>query len=188
MPKNGMNIYQCARKSSGMTQERAAERLHLSVRALADYETGQRRPPAQTVEHMAALYDAPMLRLHHLRETDELGVIPRGDEPQRFELLSIQLYNHLMSFAQKHRGQQLLQIAADGVIDETERPLLDEIVCELEAIGGALLALKVCTKKDRFDGGTSKRPILSRAENHSNNSIPASAPICKSDFAGRCVL
>ena len=34
------NIYRSARKFAGLTQERAAELLGLSVRSLADYETG----------------------------------------------------------------------------------------------------------------------------------------------------
>lgn len=189
MPKNGMNIYKSARCAAGLTQERAAECLNLGVRTLADYETGQRRPSGQTVDQMAELYGAPLLRLQHAREADELGLIPRRTVPQRFELITIQLYNGLVALADKHRGRQLLQIAADGVIDDTERPLLDEIVCELEGLSAALLALRCCagTKKDRPDAGTSERSRTRGRENLNDTSIiPKTAPNCKPLFEGRC--
>ena len=39
------NIYQSARKLAGLTRERAAELLNVSVRSLADYEAEARIPP-----------------------------------------------------------------------------------------------------------------------------------------------
>lgn len=39
------NIYQAARKVAGLTQEKAAEMIGISVRSLADYETGVRHRP-----------------------------------------------------------------------------------------------------------------------------------------------
>ena len=46
------NIYQAARKVAGLTQEKAAEMIGISVRSLADYETGVRIPSNATVELM----------------------------------------------------------------------------------------------------------------------------------------
>lgn len=43
--QNDCNIYQRARNIRGLTQERAAEALGISVRSLADYEAGVRFPP-----------------------------------------------------------------------------------------------------------------------------------------------
>ena len=40
------NIYKNARKSAGMTQEKAAQLLNVSVDSLRDYEQSQ-RPPAR---------------------------------------------------------------------------------------------------------------------------------------------
>ena len=164
MPDYGRNLYKKARRAAGVTQERAAELLNLGVRTLADYETGQRRPPAQTVASMAALYGAPLLGLAHLREVDELGVIPQAETPARFELLTLRLYNSLAAFAERRRGRQLLGIAEDGRIDEAERPLLGEIMDDLEEIGAALLALRCVAgiKKCRPDVGASER----RGEKH----------------------
>lgn len=141
------NLYKTARSRAGLTQERAAEVLHLSVESVKAYETGVRTPPDQTVRLMADAYGAPELALEHARETDELGLIPRGAAPQPLPLAAMRIYNRMIRFAEQHRGQQLLQIAEDGVIDETERPILEEIVAELEEISAAYLALRCARQK-----------------------------------------
>ena len=178
MHPDNTNIYKTARAGAGLTQEQAAELLDLSVESVKAYETGQRTPPDATVALMAERYGTPWLRLEHARATDELGLIPKGAAPQPFELVTIQLYTHMMAFAEKHRGQQLLQIAADGVIDEDERPLLDEIVTELEGISAALLALKCCegAKKERPELAGSKRSRSQEVPENHRGSIIAGIP------------
>lgn len=153
------NLYKTARSRAGLTQERAAEVLHLSVESVKAYETGVRTPPDQTVRQMADAYGAPELALEHARETDELGLIPRGAAPQPLPLAAIRIYNRMIRFAERHRGQELLQIAEDGVIDETERPLLEEIVAELEEISASYLALRCARtkKEDRLERTGSRR-------------------------------
>ena len=193
MQREQQNIYKTARLGSGLTQEAAAEVLDLSVESVRAYETGQTVPPNDTVLRMAEAYGSPGLRLEHARATDELGIIPQGAVPQSFELLTIQIYTNLMTFAEKHRGQQLLQIAADGVIDEDERPLLDEIVAELEAITAPLLALKVCegAKKERPEAGTSKRSRSAVKQTHKTldkNIVPQIPRNASKICAGKAVI
>ena len=67
------NIYQAARIAKGITQERAADAIPCSVRSLADYESGARVPPAETVVRMAEIYDAQYLCYQHLRQTSEIA-------------------------------------------------------------------------------------------------------------------
>ena len=43
------NIYQAAREAAGMTQERAAELIGLSVESIRSYETEKRIPADETV-------------------------------------------------------------------------------------------------------------------------------------------
>lgn len=160
MNSNNTNIYAAARRSAGLTQEQAAELLDLSVESIKAYETGGRTPPDETVLRMSEVYGSPGLRLEHARTTDALGVIPEDARPVPFPLAVMGLYNYLLQFAEKHRGRQLLQIAADGVIDESERPLYNEIVCEIEGIAAAVLSLIWSDggmKKERLDVGASKR-------------------------------
>lgn len=191
MQRECRNIYKAARLGAGLSQEAAAEVLDLSVESVRAYETGQTVPPNDKVLRMAEAYGSPGLRLEHARATDELGIIPQGAVPQSFELLTIQIYTNLMTFAEKHRGQQLLQIAADGVIDEDERPLLDEIVAELEAITAPLLALKVCegTKKERPEAGTSKRSRSQGIPENNRKTIISGIPRTSSEIcAGKAVI
>ena len=64
------NIYMIARKAAGFTREAAAAMLNVSVRCLADYESGIRMPPGDIVESMVDCYRAPYLALQHLRATN----------------------------------------------------------------------------------------------------------------------
>lgn len=67
------NIYQNARKAAGLTQERAAELLglSLSLRSLADYESGLRVPPNDVADRMATVYNSQLLAVQHLRAAAE---------------------------------------------------------------------------------------------------------------------
>ena len=59
MPEEYMNIYKAARRAAGFTQEHAAELLGVSVRSVADYETGQRLPPNDVVDRMSHRLQQP---------------------------------------------------------------------------------------------------------------------------------
>ena len=67
------NIYQAARKVAGLTQEKAAEMIGISVRSLADYETGVRIPSNATVELMVMVYNSQLLATQHLRNSAEFA-------------------------------------------------------------------------------------------------------------------
>ena len=56
MPKYSTNIYQSARIAAGLTQEKAAEAIGVSVTAIKDYESYNRLPPNDVVERMDACW------------------------------------------------------------------------------------------------------------------------------------
>lgn len=122
------NLYQRARLSTGLTQERAAELLGLSVESLKQYEGGKTVPKDETVARMVEVYRLPWLALEHAQATDTLGVMPEV-EPRPLPLASIALRNRLHDAT--GRLDALLRIAEDGIIDDTERPEFDDIVSEL---------------------------------------------------------
>ena len=62
------NIYQSARMAAGLTQEKAAELLNISVESIRAYETDKRVPPNQIVSDMTDIYQTPHLALQHLRQ------------------------------------------------------------------------------------------------------------------------
>ena len=137
------NIYKTARIKAGKTQEGAAEAIGISVESIKAYESYSRLPPADIVDRMCIVYDALYLAYQHNRiASGEIKVVP---EIQVLDLprAAIQLINKVIAFADRHRDRELLQIAEDGVIDESERDLFGEIVAELDGIIQAATNLKV---------------------------------------------
>lgn len=143
MLTNGPNIYQAARKESCLTQEQAAERLEVSETTIKAWEQGARVPDNETVARMAELYETPWLALEHLKQAGGvLGVLPESIRVQSLPTAVITLINRVFAFADRHRDRQLLTIAEDGIIDEAERPMFDEITGDLDGIIGAALQVK----------------------------------------------
>ena len=149
------NLYQRARLSTGLTQERAAELLGLSVESLKQYEGGKTVPKDETVAKMVEAYSCPWLALEHAQATDTLGVMPEVT-PRPLPMASIALRNRLQDAT--GRLDALLRIAEDGVIDEAERPEFDSIVVELrETMAAIYQVIYSGAKRERPDTGMSKR-------------------------------
>lgn len=190
MLTNGPNIYQAARKESCLTQEQAAERLDVSETTVKAWEQGTRVPDNETVARMAELYGTPWLALEHLRSAGStLGVIPEVTV-QSLPTAAITLINRVLDFAERHRDRQLLRIAEDGIIDETERPDFDDICRDLDGIVGAALQVKYTSdapdkKKERPEAGTSKRSgSTDFSANNCRNIISHRQRIARASFAG----
>ena len=190
MLTNGPNIYQAARKESYLTQEQAAERMEVSETTLKAWEQGARVPDNETVARMAELYGTPWLALEHLRSAGStLGVIPEITV-QSLPTAAITLINRVLDFAERHRDRQLLRIAEDGVIDETERPDFDDICRELDGIVGAALQVKYTSdapdkKKERPEAATSKRSGSANfSASDCKNIISHRQRIARASFAG----
>ena len=131
-----------ARLQKGITQERAADAIPCSVRSLADYESGVRIPPSETVVRMAEIYDAQYLCYQHLRQTSEIAqrLIPDVRECDLPEAV-LRLIDQIYDFADAREDRRLIAIAKDGVIDEQERPEFDRIVLKLDEIVQSALAV-----------------------------------------------
>lgn len=166
------NMYQRARKVTLLTQEEAAERLHISPETLKRYEGGRLTPPDETVARMCEVYGVSWLALEHAKATDRLGILPPV-EPKPLPMVTISLTNRLRDAADRLAG--LLRIAEDGVIDDTERPEFDSIVQDLrETIAAAYQVIYAdSTKKERPEAATSKRSLSQSrsSENHCKHSI-----------------
>lgn len=164
------NIYQRARKVTLLTQEEAAERLHISPETLKRYEGGRLTPPDETVARMCEVYGVNWLALEHAKATDRLGILPEL-EPKPLPMATISLTNRLRDAADRLAG--LLRIAEDGVIDDAERPEFDDIVQDLrETIAAAYQVIYADAKKERPEAATSKRSRSQRnSENHCKHSI-----------------
>lgn len=148
MEQEYTNICAACRKAAHMSQEQWAEALDVSVDTVKGWERNLRIPSNYHVCLMVNLCGEPYFAyLHLLQTSDCLGVLPDVTK-QSLERSAIQIVNSIIRFADKHRGKDLLQIAEDGVIDEKERPIFNEIVRELNDIIGAAYSL-------RYAGGNS---------------------------------
>ena len=150
MPEDVRIIYQAARKAAGYTQEHAAELLSVSVRSLAEYESGGRIPPNDVVERMVEVYNAQYLAYQHLKATNALAarIITAIEERSLMEL-ALRIYNRLRRFAKEGSVDRLLDIAEDGRIDQEERPEFDAILADLREIVRSGLELEVyCADRD----------------------------------------
>lgn len=138
----GKNIYLTARLASGLTQERAAERIPVSVRSLADYEAGVRRPSNDTVVRMVDIYDARYLAYQHMREMSDLAqqLLPDVGGAALPET-TLQLLDAIYAFADSHFDRRLIAIARDGRIDDQERAEFDKIAAQLQDIVRCALAV-----------------------------------------------
>ena len=181
------NLYQRARKTTYLTQEQAAERLGLSAESLKQYELGKRVPPDGVVQRMVEVYGCPWLALAHRQATDTLGVLPEV-EIKSLPMASLSLRNRFCAAA--GNLDELLLIAEDGVIDDTERTKFDSIVDEMRDLMAAICQLIYAPevdgiKKERPEAATSKRSGSANfSASDCKNIISHRQRIARASFAG----
>lgn len=145
MPTNDTyeTLYARYRKAAGMTQEYAAELLGVAPRTLQAWERGESTPPNIRVLAMCDIYTAPTLAIEHLRMTN---IIAYDTLPAVRAVPVAQAVCSLLAQIRKleeiHAGDRLLDIAADGKVDEIERADYDQLLIELEPVISAVLALR----------------------------------------------
>lgn len=136
------NIYAAARLACGLTQERAAERLAISVRSLADYEAGIRRPCDEVLVRMVDVYNAQYLALQHVREGLSVmqELIPDVASCGLCEA-TLQLLSALFAFNDAQADRRLVAITRDGQIDDSERAEFERIAPLLQDVCRGVLAV-----------------------------------------------
>lgn len=152
MQENYRNICKIARQTAGLTQERFAEALDVSVESIRLYETGRGMPSDDVVTRMIEVSGQPVLGYWHLLNKSRIAaeILPTVGECSLPQAV-IQLLVQLKDFGEKHRTDDLLTIAADGRIDAAERPVFDQIIRELEGVVQAAMTLKYAKGDDKDD-------------------------------------
>lgn len=143
MQEKYRNIYKTARQTAGLTQERWAETLDVSVESVRLYETDRGLPSDDVVARMVEVSVLPVLGYWHLLNKSKMAaqllptikILPL---PQAV----IQLICRMQDFQSRHRTDALLHIAEDGQVDISEQALFGQIVDELETVIQAAIALK----------------------------------------------
>lgn len=134
-----------------MTQERWAEALGCSVENVRGYESGAWMPSDDMAMRMADAAGMPVLAYWHLyNKAQYTGADLPDVDVMSLPQAVLSLISRINEFAQRHRTDNLIDIAADGVIDAGERGTYNEIIEELDAIVQASMALKYA-KEVEFD-------------------------------------
>lgn len=156
------NIYKSSRRDAGFTQERAVEELFISIRSLADYESGKTVPNDDVVCGMVELYQSPELAYLHLKHNTEVG---RKYLPALHldELPKAVLRLQKESREMQEIEPELISIACDGIVDRQELPNWERAKVELQDLAGAALAV-IFTRKE-------KRPQIQAARQKLSTSL-----------------
>lgn len=134
------NPYKTARRFAGLTQERAAALLNVSVDSLRDYESDLRPVPNDIAFAMCSIYNANYLAIEHLR----MSSIGRAALP-RFKLCDLPvavlgLLDAVQKFVDKN--PEMIGITADGVISSEEQGEWRQILVLVDNLQSALLTVK----------------------------------------------
>lgn len=141
MQSDCINIYKKARVAAGIkSQQIAAEKLHISVRSLADYETGFTVPPEDIVCGMIELYKNRWLGYQHLQEHSEIGrrYLPKIQETD-LAVAVLKLQKEVRDIDSIQSA--MIEVACDGKVDHHERPLWGNVEKEVSEVAGAAMAL-----------------------------------------------
>lgn len=135
------NIYKNARQTAGLTQERWAEQLGVTADTVRLYESGRNYPSDEVAARMAEVAGMPVLGYWHLKlksalANDALPDVARVPLPQAVVGLLA-----AMDTIQP-QVKELLVIALDGIVDEGETELFEDILDALEDVVTAALAVK----------------------------------------------
>ena len=127
----------------------AAELLGISRASLRDYERGVTKTvPADIVLKMSHIYNAPEIRNFYCRSVCPIGekYTPKIDVDQvEIDRLTLRLLNAFRNISAVK--DTLVEIVADGIIDESERPALADVLDTLDAISVHAQELRVWVEK-----------------------------------------
>lgn len=135
-----MNIYKKARKNAGLTQEDAAEKLYISKRSLADYESGVTVPPDDIVCSMIELYGNRWLGYQHLQAHSEIGrrYLPEIQETD-LAVAVLKLQKEVRDI--DHIQADMIEVACDGKVEQHEQSRWSFVEKEVREVAGAAMAL-----------------------------------------------
>lgn len=153
--KGNSNVYFRARKNAAVYSEKlysregASELLGISVSTLADYELGNTKVvPVDKVVLMADLYNCPELKNGYCKNECPIGkTMPLATEVTGIEGIALRLIREFDP--EKIRGMEksLIDIAADGVVSDDEKPELEEIMERLDELARVINEMRLAGEK-----------------------------------------
>ena len=159
--KNGAEtMYFRCRKEAALHNVRlnsragAAEALGISESSLAKHELGITKVvPVDLVALMADLYGCPELKANYCKNECPLGRdLTLATEVSPIERVTLNILSGLSTGKIEQIKQQLIDIAADGVIDSSEAPQMRGIVDYLGRLSKSVAELQLLCEKQLKDG------------------------------------
>lgn len=130
MHENQGNAIQRARISSGLTQEALAERAGYSADSVRAWECGARTASLEALSRLQVVLDAPWLSgVYLMEQTDALReLLPDFRVGMPLAQAAAGYITCVLDLIDNRVDRKLLQLVADGKIDEVEQPVFDEIM------------------------------------------------------------
>ena len=149
------NIYFACRKAAASYNERlnsretAAELLGISPSTLANHELGiTKNVPVDTVVMMSDLYRAPELKNMYCKNECPIGkTMPLATKVTSIEGMTLRLIKELDFDEINQMKKSLIDIAADGVISEEEKPELQDIMTKLNELSVVISEIQLIGEK-----------------------------------------
>lgn len=153
--KENDNVYFRARKNAAIyndklySREGASELIGVSSSTLADYELGITKVvPVDKVVIMADLYNCPELKTGYCKHECPIGkTMPIATQVKSIEGIALRIIREFDSEKIKNMEQSLIDIAADGIISDEEKPALEDILKRLDALAEVISEMKLVGEK-----------------------------------------
>ncbi len=142
MKDNCRNIYRIARDTAGLTQERWAENLGISVEAVRQYEAGTIMPGDDIVLQMAEISGQLILPYRHLVRKSRVAaaILPELDDELGLSETVLSLLIQIDDFREDGL-RKLTRIAADGKVSQEEADTYDEALRQLQRLVALAMSL-----------------------------------------------
>lgn len=138
--KAAANMFCQARYEAAKSNERLSSREGAAEERLARIELGSTIPYQEEVLLMADCYKAPELKGNYCREMCPLGKNMPKIENAGLDRISLRMLSSLKKI--NEAKESLLDITADGIISEEEKPELKKIIQTLDEVNEITQNLK----------------------------------------------
>ena len=150
------NVYFEARKAAAeyddrlYSREKAAELLGVSVSTLADYENGNTKfVPVDKVVLMADLYHQPELKTGYCKHECPIGAcMPFCTKTSSIAMAALKVLKGLDDSKIDSLRHRIIDVAADGQVDASEKPELAEILKNVDEIALAMNEVRLVCEKE----------------------------------------
>lgn len=159
--KENKNIYQEARDELGWSREKAADEIlkiengrycYVDKYKLVKIEEESIKIQPDDIVALSKAYKKPELRNHYCCHDCEIGKIDAPEVIYKDNVHEI-LVNMACSLESVNSNKmRLMEILADGKVDETEMPDLNKILDELEKISMTIEAIQLWCEKMKING------------------------------------